>query len=113
MLLRVSSQLNWNSVDQNSESFKQFRKILIQVTNQSQTIDGQSHEDKNRDFLERQLIENWERIIDRNEIKNRVLYSPKDFEPIESNTMFMDLKRNRDHEAEGEDLNLIEILKKA
>lgn len=29
MLLKVSSKLNWNKIDHNSESFNQFRKMLI------------------------------------------------------------------------------------
>jgi len=29
MLLKVSSKLNWSKIDQNSNAFMQFRKILI------------------------------------------------------------------------------------
>jgi hypothetical protein len=51
MLLKVSSKLNWNKIDQNSQSFCQFRKILIEVT--SHQIFGETHEDKNEEFLEK------------------------------------------------------------
>ena len=53
MILKVCSQLNWNKIDHNSESFNQFRKILIQVTSASSPVDGQSHEDKSEDYLEK------------------------------------------------------------
>jgi hypothetical protein len=95
MLLKVSSKLNWNKIDHNSESFNQFRKILIQVTSASSQIEGQSHEDKNEDYLERELIESWERIIDRNETKNLEFYTPRETcEPAESPS-HLDLRRNK------------------
>lgn len=78
MILKVCSQLNWNKIDHNSESFNQFRKILIQVTSTSSSVDGQSHEDKSEEYLEKQLIESWERIIDRNETKNLEFYTPRE-----------------------------------
>jgi hypothetical protein len=53
MLLKVSSKLNWNKIDQNSKSFNQFRQILIQVTSDTQQNDGQSHEDKSKEYLEK------------------------------------------------------------
>jgi hypothetical protein len=53
MLLKVCSQLNWNKIDQQSQSFNQFRQILIQVTSQASRTDGQSHEDKSKEYLEK------------------------------------------------------------
>ena len=79
MLLKVCSKLDWSKIDQQSRSFGQFRQILIQVTSQSSQLDGQNHEDKSKAYLEKQLIEAWERIVDRNEAKNLELYSPKEF----------------------------------
>lgn len=78
MILKVCSQLNWNKIDHSSESFNQFRKILIEVTSTSSPAGGQSHEDKSENYLEKQLIESWERIIDRNETKNLEFYTPRE-----------------------------------
>ena len=79
MLLKVCSKLDWGQIDQQSRSFGQFRQILIQVTSQSAQLEGQNHEDKSKEYLEKQLIESWERIVDRNETKNLELYSPKEY----------------------------------
>jgi hypothetical protein len=79
MLLKVCSKLDWSKIDQSSKSFGQFREILIQVTSESSQLGGQNHEDKSRDFLEKQLIESWERILDRNETRNMELYCPREF----------------------------------
>jgi hypothetical protein len=79
MLLKVCSRLDWSKIDQSSKSFGQFREILIQVTSESSQLGGQNHEDKSRDFLEKQLIESWERILDRNETRNLELYCPREF----------------------------------
>jgi saccharopine dehydrogenase-like NADP-dependent oxidoreductase len=49
------------------------------VTSQSSHTEGQQHEDKNKAYLEKELIESWERIVDRNEVKNLDFYSPKEF----------------------------------
>lgn len=42
-------------------------------------MDGQTHEDKTQEYLEKQLIESWERTIDRNEVKNLWFFSPREF----------------------------------
>ena len=49
------------------------------MTSQSSHTEGQQHEDKNKAYLEKELIESWERIVDRNEVKNLDFYSPKEF----------------------------------
>ena len=63
-------------------------------------MDGQTHEDKEKDYLERQLIESWERIIDRNETKNLEFFTPREFSPADSR-IFLDLKKNLDSVAKG------------
>lgn len=93
MLLKVCSKLNWTKIDQQSKSFSQFRQILIQVTSQTSQLDGQDHEDKSKDYLEKQLGESWERIIDRNETKNLELYSPKEFAAQSGERVGLDLRR--------------------
>jgi len=91
MLLKVCSKLDWGKIDQQSKSFGQFRQILIQVTSQSPQLEGQNHEDKSKDYLEKQLIESWERIVDRNETKNLELYSPKEFADQTDERIALDL----------------------
>jgi len=79
MLLKVCSKLNWSKIDQKSESFNKFRQILIQVTSKSFKLEGQTHEDKTQEYLEKQLIESWERTIDRSEAKNLSFFAPREF----------------------------------
>jgi hypothetical protein len=81
MLLKVCSQLDWSKINKESSSFRQLPQILLQLTNSSATQDGQNHEDKSEAFLEKQLLESWERIIDRQETRNLEIYTPRQFSP--------------------------------
>jgi len=63
------------------------------VTSQSSHTDGQQHEDKNKAYLEKELIESWERIVDRNEVKNLDFYSPKEFAMAVDDKISLSLRR--------------------
>jgi hypothetical protein len=63
------------------------------VTSQSSHTDGQQHEDKNKAYLEKELIESWERIVDRNEVKNLDFYSPKEFAMAVDDQISLSLRR--------------------
>lgn len=96
MLLKVCSKLNWSKIDQSSKSFSQFRQMLIQVSSHASQLDGQNNEDKSKDYLEKQLIESWERIIDRNEAKNLELYCPKEHTAESDDKISLDLRAEKD-----------------
>ena len=82
-------------------------------------MDGQSHEDKNKDYLEKQLIESWERIIDRNETKNLDFCCPKECGVVSDNMIYLDLKKNmqaqpsKKQEPEEDNQKLIDIVNNA
>ena len=82
-------------------------------------MDGQSHEDKNKEYLEKQLIESWERIIDRNETKNLDFSCPKECGVVSDNMIYLDLKKNmkslpsKKQEPEEDDQKLIDIVNNA
>lgn len=64
MLLSVSSQMKWSFMETGNPVFQQFMKILIQITQES------SEEDKTKSYWEKALIDSWERVIDKSEIRN-------------------------------------------
>ena len=76
MLLNVCSKLNWSKIDQQSEGFDAFRQMLMQVTEADSTGEN---EDKTMDYLEKQLIEAFERTIDRSEQRNQDFYALREF----------------------------------
>lgn len=69
------------------------------MTSQSSHTEGQQHEDKNKAYLEKELIESWERIVDRNEVKNLDFYSPKEFAMVVDDKISLSLRREMTSES--------------
>jgi len=72
LLLRVSSQMSWSSVGRDQDIFKQFMSILTQITSQEGT-----QETKTMQYWAKAFYSSWERIVDREEEKNRDFFIPK------------------------------------
>lgn len=66
MLLKVTSQIRWNFLDRTDETFIRFMEIVSFITKEN----AESEEDKARQYWEKTLIDSWERLIDREEVKN-------------------------------------------
>eukprot|EP00347_Sterkiella_histriomuscorum_P020695 403336831 len=74
-LLKVTSQIQWHNSE--SQTQKDFIKLLGQISNAESEV-----EEKSQAFWEKQLIDSWERIIDKDEIKNNDFFVIREFPQV-------------------------------
>jgi hypothetical protein len=77
MLLKISAQLKQSVTDMQDKTVKDFFEILIKISEQSKA-EGIA-EGKNMIVLQKEIVKQWENLIDKSQKKNSNFYSPKEY----------------------------------
>jgi hypothetical protein len=84
-MLRTCSQLNW-TIPKDDSKFSEFIQIMINISagkergspgSESELMEFE--EDKLMAHWERFLIQAWERLVDKSEIRNLRMFVPREF----------------------------------